>query len=118
MLLGLFVGAGLAPTSAVAQTVGNCAPALGEAFLNVNNVRARLLNNGGLFWRGTPSVYEVPQGAGINAVFTAGIWVGGLVDGELWVAAAYYRNYNFWPGPLNGDGTLPNPDETTRGKRL
>ncbi len=46
MLLGLFVGAGLVPTSAVAQAVGNCGPALGEAFLNVNNVRARLLTRG------------------------------------------------------------------------
>ncbi len=35
-----------------AQSVGTCDRALGEAYLDVNNVRARILNTGGLFYRG------------------------------------------------------------------
>ncbi|TDI76041.1 MAG: hypothetical protein E2O84_03425, partial [Bacteroidetes bacterium] len=49
---------------AAAQSVGNCDRALGEAYLDVGNVRARILNTGGLFWRGEPHVYEVPKGSG------------------------------------------------------
>ena len=91
LLLALLPGL---PRKAQAQ-VGTCTPALGEAYLDINNVRARILNNGNLFWRGHPSVYEVPQGGGANAIFTSGIWIGGLVGGELRVAAARYRNYQF-----------------------
>ena len=44
-----------------AQQRGNCEPALAENYLYINNVRARILNNGNLFWRGDPFVYEVPK---------------------------------------------------------
>ena len=103
LLLALLPGL---PRKAQAQ-VGNCTPALGEAYLDINNVRARILNNGNLFWRGHPSVYEVPQGGGANAIFTSGIWIGGLVGGELRVAAARYSNYQFWAGPLDDNGNPP-----------
>ena len=94
-----------------AQQPGNCSPALAENALYINNVRARIFNNGALFWRGSPHVYEVPKGGGANAIFTAGVWVGGLVGGELRVAAARYGRFHFWPGPLNDDATLPNPND-------
>ena len=38
----------------LAQT-GTCEQSTGEAYLDTGNVRARILNNGGLFWRGSPS---------------------------------------------------------------
>ncbi len=94
-----------------AQQPGNCEPALAENYLYINNVRARIFNNGNLFWRGDPFVYEVPKGGGASAIFSASIWVGGLVGGDLRVAAARYRNFNFWPGPLNDDATLPDPND-------
>ncbi|MCH8959867.1 MAG: T9SS type A sorting domain-containing protein [Bacteroidetes bacterium] len=103
LLLALLLGFAL---EAQAQ-VGNCTPALGEAFLDINNVRARILNNGGLFWRGDPFVYEVPKGGGANAIFTSGIWIGGFVGGNLRAAAARYRNYQFWGGPLDDAGNPP-----------
>ena len=93
-------------TEARAQ-VGNCEPALGEAYLDINNVRARILNNGNLFWRGDPFVYEVPKGGGTNAIFTSGIWVGGYVAGQLRAAATRYGNYQFWGGPLDDNGAPP-----------
>ena len=99
----VFLGA--AP-SAVAQ-VGSCIPAVGEAYLDVSNVRARILNNGSLFYRGEPHVYEVPKGGGATAIFNGGLWVGGLVDGELRVASSRYGPWEFWAGPLDDDGNPP-----------
>ena len=87
--------------------VGTCTSALGEAYLDINNVRARILNNGNLFWRGDPFVYEVPKGGGANAIFASGIWIGGYVGGQLRVAAARYGNYHFWAGPLDDNGAPP-----------
>ena len=93
-----------------AQQRGNCEPALAENYLYINNVRARIFNNGNLFWSGSPHVYEVPKGSGVSAIFTAGIWVGGLVGGDRRVAATRY-GYSFWPGPLNDGATLPDPND-------
>ena len=104
-VLVLFIGA--LPSPALAQTTGTCAPAEAEAYLDINNVRARILNNGGLFWRGDPFVYEVPKGSGVHAIFNASIWMGGLVQDELRVAAARYRDWQFWPGPLDDEGNPP-----------
>jgi len=101
-----------------AQQPGNCAPALAENYLYINNVRARILNNGNLFWSGDPFVYEVPKRGGASAIFSASIWVGGLVGGDLRVAAARYRNFHFWPGPLNDDATLPDPNDCTPFDRI
>ena len=92
---------------AEAQRVGTCTSPLGEAYLDIGNVRARLFNNGNLFWSGSPHVYEVPKGGGVHAIWNAGVWVGGLVGGELRVAAARYGGYDFWAGPLDGDGNPP-----------
>ena len=90
----------------VAQ-VGSCTPALGEAYLDISNVRARIFNNGGLFYRGEPHVYEVPKGGGAHSLFAGGVWIGGLVDNELRVAASRYGPYEFWAGPLDENGNPP-----------
>lgn len=89
-----------------AQT-GSCEPATGEAYLDAGNVRARILNNGPLFWRNSPHVYEVPKGDSVNAIFSASIWVGGKIDGLLHMAASTYGGWEFWPGPLDDAGNPP-----------
>src|SRR5690606_4903200 len=61
-----------------------------QAFLDVNGVRAGLFNRGQLFFSGGDLYYEVPKGSGIHSLFAAGLWVGGLVNGELRIAAATY----------------------------
>ncbi len=104
-LLAIAVMLGFAP-EVVAQT-GSCTSPTGEAFLDVNNVRARILNNGNLFWRGSPHVYEVPKGGGAQAIFVSGVWFAGLVDGNLRAAAARYGNYELWTGPLDDNGNPP-----------
>jgi hypothetical protein len=71
-------------------------------------VRARIPNNGELFYRGEPHVYEVPKGSGSNAIFASGIWIAGQVGTSLRVAATRYGpNYEFWPGPLSDTGDSP-----------
>ena len=96
---------------AAAQSPGDCT--LGEARTDLafGDVRARLFNKGNLFYSGGSPLYEVPKGGGISPVFAAGIWVGGLVGGDLRTAAATYaqgeEDYEYWPGPLAEDGTPP-----------
>ncbi len=105
LLVVAFVG--LVGIPAQAQTIGNCEPAIGQTFLDINNVRATIYNNGNLFWRGAANVYEVPKGSGLNAIFASGIWMGGQVAGQLRLAGSTYGPYEFWAGPLNDDGTPP-----------
>ncbi|MEM8488317.1 MAG: T9SS type A sorting domain-containing protein [Bacteroidota bacterium] len=93
----------LLPHLAVAQT-GTCEPALAEAYLDAGNVRARILNNGGLFWRGSPHVYEID---GANAIFASGIWISGLIDNTIHAAASLYGPWEFWSGPLDTAGNPP-----------
>ncbi len=94
------------PSLTFAQT-GTCTPAFGEAMLDVGNVRARLFNNGALFWRGSPHIYEVPKGSGTNALFASSFWLGGLVKDTLRISASRYGHYEFWAGPLDDDGQPP-----------
>ncbi|MEM8488319.1 MAG: T9SS type A sorting domain-containing protein [Bacteroidota bacterium] len=93
----------LMPYTASAQ-IGDCEPSLGEAMLDAGNVRARILNNGGLFWRGYPPVYEID---GANALFASGIWIGGKINRSLHVAASRYGPWEFWAGPLDEAGNPP-----------
>ncbi|GIV57429.1 MAG: hypothetical protein KatS3mg042_0342 [Rhodothermaceae bacterium] len=104
LLLAVLLGA---PLPGMAQVTGDCDQSIGESTLDINNVRARILNNGNLFWRGDPHVYEVPKGGGVNAIFASGIWVGGLIDGQLHLAGSTYGPYEFWPGPLDDNGNPP-----------
>lgn len=99
------------PVLVNAQT-GSCSPAVAESYLDIGNVRARILNNGNLFWRGDPYVYEVPKGGGTSSVFNAGFWVGGMQDEELRVAASRYSQYEFWAGPLDDLGNPPDDCST------
>jgi hypothetical protein len=79
---------------------GNCSPATAEAFLEVGNVRAKLLNNGGLFWNGGAQVYEVPKGANNNSIYAAGLWLAATGNDSLRVAASEFGPWEFWPGPI------------------
>ncbi len=87
--------------------VGNCNTGTASADLDINNVRARLYNTGGLFWKGAGPLYNVPKGTQGNSIFASGIWLGGLVNGELRFAGSTYGPYEFWPGPLDENGNPP-----------
>lgn len=103
----LFTAAVLAG-SAAAQDVGTCQHGEAEAFLDVNNVRAAIYNNGNLFHgpRGG-NRYIVPKQHEASAIFGANLWVAGKVNGELRLNASEYGPWMFWPGPLDESGNPP-----------
>ncbi|MEM1097126.1 MAG: hypothetical protein AAGJ10_21225, partial [Bacteroidota bacterium] len=93
---------------ALAQQAGNCQLGSASDTLDVADVRAALFNNGGFFWRGSGNTYTVPKDGNANSMFTAGLWVGGLVDdGSHRFAGTRYGPWEFWPGPLDANGNPP-----------
>jgi hypothetical protein len=97
----------ITPT-AYSQTVGTCTTGKAEQYLDANNVRARILNTGGLFWNGAPDVYTVPKDGKANSIFASGFWFGGYDEqNKLRIAAATYGAWEFWPGPLDANGNPP-----------
>jgi hypothetical protein len=73
--------------------------------MELNNVRA-MVHTAGNLWQ-VPnqnySQYEVPKNSGINALFTAALWLGGTdINNQLKLAALRYRNgQDYWTGPLS-----------------
>ncbi|MEM1042501.1 MAG: T9SS type A sorting domain-containing protein [Bacteroidota bacterium] len=108
----------------LAQTPGNCAPGTASADLDISDVRATLMTNGNLFYGETEdgfvqNAYVVPkESTGTTAIFAANLWVGGLVEDDLRVAAATFVDFEFWPGPLGDDATLPDPDDCSAFDRI
>ncbi|NND70317.1 MAG: T9SS type A sorting domain-containing protein [Rhodothermales bacterium] len=88
--------------------VGNCNLGSAAKDLDGNNIRARLYNNGALFWKGSGNVYTVPKNGEANSIFASGIWIGGLdSDGDLRFAGTAYGPFEYWPGPLDTNGNPP-----------
>ena len=80
-----------------------------------NNIRARLLNGGDLFWDFNDAQFTPNPSPGIpnpSTIFAAGFWIGGLDPaGNLKLAAVKYRangSTDYRSGPLNADGTIDN----------
>jgi len=93
--------------AAVAQ-VGACEEGTAQAILETGNIRARMYNNGPLFWKpGNQPLYEAPKGGRVQAMFASTMMIGGLINGELHMSASTYGPYEFWPGPLDADGNPP-----------
>ncbi|MBK6833126.1 MAG: T9SS type A sorting domain-containing protein [Bacteroidetes bacterium] len=76
----------------------------GQRELNINQVKARVLPLGDMFWdiNSNPK-YEVPKGSGSMASFGGSIWIGGKVNNQLRTACQTYRQngIDFWPGSLD-----------------
>ncbi len=76
-------------------------------FLDVNKVKAEILNRGDMFWDiyGSQNArYEVPKGTGKSAQFASAFWIGGLDNGGLLHEAAQtYRQTgsDYFTGPLD-----------------
>ena len=92
-----------------------CDPATSMADLDINNVRARLLAGGDMWWDLSNARYEVPkveQGSGrvsVSSLFAGALWIGGIdAGGQLKIAAQTYRQggNDFWPGYLNDAGAV------------
>jgi hypothetical protein len=82
----------------------DCSPASAKIDLDINNVRATLLNAGDLWWNLSNAGYEIPKGSGQTSAFCGALWIGGLDQGNnLHAACMTYRQTgnDFWPGPLD-----------------
>ena len=90
----------------------NCENSVAQIDLSANNVRARLLVGGDLWWNGADGRYivpKVPPGQPEIASFFAGaIWMGGFDSGnDLRLAAQTYGrssgDFDYFPGPINSE---------------
>ena len=102
-------------TSTTASYRADCGEASAQTDLNINNVRARLLNGGDMWWDFSDGRYVVPNvpagQTAVSSLFAGAVWLGGFDDGgNLKLAAQTYRSSgnDYWPGPLE-----PNSGETT-----
>ncbi len=90
------------------KTAAGCNATTAVIDLDVNNVRAHLMNGGDMWWdipTATAS-YEVPKGSNKNSLFAGSIWIGGkdaAAGGAIRVAAQTYRQSgnDYWTGPLD-----------------
>ncbi len=98
-----------------AKTAAACPVTQAQIDLDVNQVRARVLVGGDLWWDpfGQTPYYEVPIGSNKNALYSGALWIGGFdQSNQLLVAAQTYRQQganDFWGGPIsrdNGTGAI------------
>ncbi len=94
-----------------------CVNATAQIDLDINNVRAKILNGGDMWWDifgSTNARYQIPKPAssstiGPSSQFASSVWVGGYdAGGQLKEAAQTYRQFggnDYWPGPLKDDAT-------------
>ena len=90
-----------------------CPVTTAQVDLAINNVRARLLNGGDLWWDPVSQnpYYEIPVGTNKHSIFAGAIWIGGIDNqGQVRTAAQTYRQAggnDFWAGPISQTVTSP-----------
>ncbi|NND34935.1 MAG: hypothetical protein HKN76_20280, partial [Saprospiraceae bacterium] len=96
----------------------DCASSRSATDMSINNVRARLLGGGDVWWdligNGKYVVPKVDPASGldeVSSIFAGAVWLGGFDPvGNLKLAAQTFRSSNandFWPGPLDPNtGTI------------
>lgn len=95
--------------SALQALSEGCAPATAQTDLNINNVRARILGGGDMWWDLNDAQYEVPKGSNKHSMFAGALWLGGYDDADqLKLAAMTYRQdgVDYWPGPLDNNASI------------
>jgi len=116
---GAFVPASARPTvetgnerrAQLLKTAAGCRDPQATIDLDINNVRARIMTGGDMWWdRGTGEArYEIPKGSRKNSLFAGALWVGGFdTQGQLKVTAQTFRNgaNDYWAGPLDANNTI------------
>ncbi|MBL7923498.1 MAG: hypothetical protein JNL88_04800 [Bacteroidia bacterium] len=92
-----------------AKVAATCPVTTAQIDLDVNQVRARVLVGGDLWWDpvGQTPYYEVPIGSNKNSIYSGALWIGGFdQSNQLLVAAQTYRQAganDFWGGPISKD---------------
>ncbi|MBN4081667.1 hypothetical protein JYU23_00900 [bacterium AH-315-C07] len=100
------------------NVTAGCRAPLSSADLDINNVRARLLNGGDMWWDLDNARYEIPKidpssgEISKSSIFAGSLWFGGIdAGGQLKVAAlayraAFYGGEDFWSGPLDDNASI------------
>jgi hypothetical protein len=93
------------------RTRAGCSQTTATIDLDINNVRARLMNGGDMWWdRGAGvAAYEVPKGDGKvkkNSLFAGSLWIGGKetsTGNTLKMVGQQFRQRgnDYWSGPLD-----------------
>ncbi len=90
------------------ELAAGCEPASANVNLDINNVRARILNGGDMWWDLVGNAkYEIPKSKEpprTHSLFAGALWIGGFDQGgNLRAAAMTYRQSgsDFYPGPLD-----------------
>lgn len=96
---------------ALKTSASGCIPATFAQDLDINNVRARIMTGGDMWWNIGLQVaaYEIPKNSGKSSQFAASCWIGGYdKQGQLKVAAQTYRQdgNDYWPGILDTTGKI------------
>ncbi len=100
---------GVAPTP---EYRSDCVQSISQTDIDINNVRARLLGGGDMWWDISDGRYIIPKvdpdlEDEVSSIFAAALWIGGQdAAGNLKIAAQTYRQGgdDFWPGPLDQNG--------------
>lgn len=84
---------------------GCCITAIAQTPLQVNNITAYGNDYGDLFTRDLKSGFEVPKGTGKNTIFLQNIWIGGVSNQQLHLAAQTYAQSgrDLYYGPVAGN---------------
>lgn len=59
--------------------------------LDINDVKTLITANGPLFSDGNRHIFEVPKGSNKHTVYASSVWIGGVSNGNLYLAAETYR---------------------------
>jgi hypothetical protein len=84
-----------------------CTPGVSSIFIETENIRARLMNQGDMFWDPGLSVarYNWPKSTGTKHIlFASSLWFGAIdsATNQIITTVQTYRQSlrNYWPGPL------------------
>lgn len=89
------------------KTAAGCNQTTATIDLDINNVRARIMSGGDMWWDRSAGAarYQVPKGGNASALFAGSLWIGGIDQStnQLKVAAQTYRQRgnDYWTGPLD-----------------
>lgn len=79
------------------------AVAQNNAYLDINNVKARFNSAGDLFWDKSNTQFFVPKATGKSTIFAGNLWIGGIDGGgQLHMAGQTYRQAgtDYFQGPV------------------
>jgi hypothetical protein len=98
-------------TPSLGKMGAGCAAATQQKDLDLNNVRTTILNGGDVWWNLQNARYEIPRvepgQTSKHSLFSGALWIGGITQGNLRIAAQTYRQSgnDYYPGALQVDGS-------------